>query len=91
MEELDDLLEKYKMSRKSVLYGTDFTAEKDVFGEEQNLDRLIVMEFIMGLLLIYLMLSPVFLPFSENLNTAVFIYFILFTQKSQHGNQFCRK
>ena len=60
MEELDDLLEKYKMSRKSVLYGTDFTVEKDVFGEEQNLDRLIVMEFVMGLLLTYLMLSPVF-------------------------------
>ena len=28
MEELDDLLEKYKKSRKSVLYGTDLTAEK---------------------------------------------------------------
>ena len=28
MEELDDLLEKYKKSRKSFLYGTDFTAEK---------------------------------------------------------------
>ena len=85
MEEIDDLLEKYKMSRKSVLYGTD------LFGEEQNLDRLIVMEFVMGLLLIYLMLSPVFWPFLENLNTAFFIYFILFTQKGQHGNQFCRK
>ena len=79
------------MSRKSVLYGTDFTTQKDVFDEEQNLDRLIVMKFIMGLLLIYLMLCPVFWPFLENLNTAVFIYFILFTQKSQHGNQFCRK
>ena len=91
MEELDDLFEKYKNSRKSVLYGTDFTAEKDVFGEEQNLHRLIVMEFIMGLLLIYLILSPVFWPFLENLNTTVFIYFILFTQKRQHGNQFCHK
>ena len=60
MEELDDLLEKYKKSKKRVLYGTDFTAKKDAFGEEQNLDRLIVMEFIMGLLLIYLMLSLVF-------------------------------
>ena len=28
MEELDELLEKYKKSRKSVLYGTDLTAEK---------------------------------------------------------------
>ena len=33
--------------------------KKDVFGEEQNLDRLIVLEFIMELLLKYLMLSPV--------------------------------
>ena len=49
-----------KMSRKSVLYGTDFTTQKDEFDEEQNLDRLIVMKFIMGLLLIYLMLCPVF-------------------------------
>ena len=28
MEKLDDLLEKYKKSRKNVLCGTDFTAEK---------------------------------------------------------------
>ena len=59
MEELDDL-EKYKKNRKSFLYGTDFTAEKDVFGKEQNLDQLIVLEIVMELLLIYLMLSPVF-------------------------------
>ena len=65
--------------------------KKDVFGEEQNLDRLIVMEFIMKLLLIYLMLSPVLWPILEYLNTAVFMYFILFTQKSQYGNQFRRK
>ena len=53
MKELDDLLEKYKKNRKSFLYGTDFTSEKDVFGEEQNLDRLIVLEIVMELLLIY--------------------------------------
>ena len=59
MEELDDL-EKYKKNRESLLYGIDFTAEKDVFGKEQNLDQLIVLEIFMELLLIYLMLSPVF-------------------------------
>ena len=58
-EELDDL-EKYKKNRESLLYGIDFTAEKDVFGKEQNLDQLIVLEIVMELLLIYLMLSPVF-------------------------------
>lgn len=85
MEELDDL-EKYKKNRESLLYGIDFTAEKDVFGKEQNLDQLIVLEIVMELLLIYLMLSPVFWPFLENVNTAAFIYFILFIRKSQHGN-----
>ena len=29
---------------------------------------------------------PSFLPFLENLNTAVFISFILLTQKSEYGN-----
>ena len=35
MEELDDLLEKCKKNRKSFLYDTDFTAEKDVFGKDR--------------------------------------------------------
>ena len=86
MEVFDDLLGEYKKNRKGVVDGTDFPAEKNLFGEEQKLDPHILMEFVMDLLLINLMLSPVFWQFLENLNTAVFISFILLTQKSQYGN-----
>ena len=54
------MLGEYQKNRKSVFDGTDFTAEKKLFGEKQKLDPHIVMEFVMELLLINLMLSPVF-------------------------------
>ena len=60
MEIFDDLLGEYKKNRKGVVDGTDFPAEKSLFGEEQKLDSHILMEFVMDLLLINLTLSPVF-------------------------------
>ena len=60
MEIFDDLLGEYKKNGKGVVDGTDFTAENNLFGEEQKLDPHILMKFVMDLLLINLMLSPVF-------------------------------
>ena len=60
MEVFDDLLGEYKKNGKGVVDGTDFTAKKNLFGEEQKLDPHILMKFVMDLLLINLMLSPVF-------------------------------
>ena len=71
------------MSRKSVLYGTDFTTQKDVFDEEQNLDRLIVMKFIMGALADISNALPSFLTVSGKCNySCVYIFHIIYMEES---------
>ena len=63
-----------------------FTAEKNLFGEEQKVDRPIVMENVLGLADKPNAFTSFIKVFLENLITAVFISFTLLTRTSQYEN-----
>lgn len=63
-----------------------FTAEKNLFGEEQKVDQLIVMDNVLGLADKPNAFTSFIKVFPENLITAVFISFTLLTRTSQYEN-----